>query len=198
MIINSIILVMISCCLSWVKTLPRTVNPLRHFSPSCRKTGPPSCDLPVTSYNRPGYTSTLAGPLHHMLLTGRHYLPGRSMRWAFALLGMLCCAPDLWAGCGDHIVTGAPLGGLDRLPFLQPAGPPAQQRPRTCSGPTCSSRPTSESPALPPTTPVVPPEWACLLSPQTLLPLSQTAVTLHHGSLTLSDRVCSIFHPPRG
>lgn len=119
-------------------------------------------------------------------------------RWGIALLVGVLLASESWAGCGDHVLTG-PLPALPgSRSVVDPNLGSLPPMPRPCSGPTCSSRSTTEEPAVPPSVPHTPSEWGCLVAVLPPLLFSRGEWGEYQTPLCIPLLTTSIFHPPRG
>jgi hypothetical protein len=92
-------------------------------------------------------------------------------RWSCRLLGAFlallatdACAPVARAGCGGHVLVGAPAAGQDTTRPM-PAHPAPEPGQAPCSGPHCSRAPAT--PAHIPVSPSTPAEqqWALVSTP---------------------------------
>jgi hypothetical protein len=141
----------------------------------------------------------------------RGVLAERSVRLhAGALLALLACAllapADAQAGCASYVVHGS--GRVHLAHFLDPSitggtenrpdgsTPADSDRPRPCSGPSCSGN--SAPPLVPPVseTRIVEP-WACLGDAVPLPGLGSRLVPTPESDLHPVLVSFGVFHPPR-
>jgi hypothetical protein len=122
---------------------------------------------------------------------------------ALALLAVMFCAPAARGSCGHYVLVGAKLAQATAPDVAPPAGgealPPSvpEEKPRPCSGPSCSRGPAGLPAAPPAARPVSGEQWGCVVT-LLALPPSGPVASLADGPSPRPLRLGSgVYHPPR-